>query len=183
MRIVVTAVLAVFALTACTSAGSFTSGRTSSQKRSGNEDFASIAGGRDLRTVVRGNPFDTPDEAFAAQVTGILERRNTDVDANFTTQPGASARDQYRLVLVFNQARVTPGVTVCRDLDSIPLGPPSDPLKLQIAFCNGDNDITSIKGRVSGVTGPEDERFADFLGNALFLVKPRRGVRRFDSDD
>ena len=161
---------AVLLLAGCTAGTSFDTGRSS--VNSSRLRFATIAGGRDMHTVIAGNPFAVPDDAFASAVTTTLNARNSRVQSNFTTTPGPSARPGFRLVLVFNQTGRSLSSAVCESPDALPLDPEARPIRLHIAFCQGDSDITGIRGRLAAANGPDDPRFQDFLAQALQLSQP-----------
>lgn len=129
------------------------------------------AGGRDLHTLVVGNPFDGDQAAFARRVAATLTARNTRQPMNFTTEPGASARTQYRLVLIFNEAPRLIDFDLCGDLSSLRTGPmESGKLTVHAAFCNGTFAVRGIRGRLGGATGPDDPRLEQFLAQTAWLL-------------
>ena len=97
--------------------------------------YGFAAGRRDFHTVVVGNPFGDDDAAFGQRVTAILNERNTQQSTNFTTEPGPSARLQYKLVLLFNPAkRLTPN-GLCRDTVAASVRPANaQAITVQAAF-------------------------------------------------
>ncbi len=174
-------VAATILLAGCAGAATFDTGRLSTN--TSRLDFATIAGGgRDMHTQIFGNPFAIPDDFFADSVTAVFNTRNSRSPSNFTTRPGPSARPNFRLVLTFNPAERGLPSRLCRSPETIPLAPASTrPIRLQIAFCQGDKDISSRRGTLADATGPEDPRFQNFLAQALQLTQPERNrFRRFD---
>ena len=59
-------------------------------------------GGRDFRVVVRNNPSALPDEEFQRKVVASIQGQITYMRTNFTTAPGESARQQYRVEFFFD---------------------------------------------------------------------------------
>ncbi len=143
-------------------------------------EFEYIAGGRDFHTVVRGNPFGGDDAVFANRVVAILNARNTRQRSNFTTEPGPSARLQFRMVLVFNPVGRAPPNTLCSEPDSVEAAPPNpQTIAVHAAYCNGAVAVTSVRGSVGG----DDDAFEQLLAEMLTLLFPHRGFRRRGFDD
>ncbi len=95
---------------------------------------------------------------------------------NFTTEPGPSARTQYRLVLIFNEAPRSIDFDLCGNPASLRTGPmASGKLTVHAAFCNGSFALQGIRGSLGAATGPDDPRFEQFLAQTALLL--------FTSDD
>ena len=160
-------------LTACTGGGVFVSEKRASAAGS------YIAGGRDLETAVFGNPFGGADAAFGRQVATTFNERNSRQPTNFTTTPGPTARPSYGLIVLFNPQTTVVSVRLCRAPETVALAPAERPLVLQLALCNGDFSLASLRGRLADAAGPDDPRFEEFLEQALsLLLQPSLG-RRF----
>ena len=131
--------------------------------------YGFAAGRRDFHTVVVGNPFGDDDAAFGQRVTAILNERNTQQSTNFTTEPGPSARLQYKLVLLFNPAkRLTPN-GLCRDTVAASVRPANaQAITVQAAFCDGEKATVSIRGNLSG--GDDPARFEQFVAQMQWLL-------------
>ncbi len=165
-------------LTACTAGGGvFVSERRTSA--AGSSSFSYIAGGRDLETAVFGNPFGGTDAAFGRHVATTFNERNSREPTNFTTTPGPSARPSYRLVVLFNPQTTVVAVQLCRAPETVALAPTARPLVLQLALCDGDFSLASLRGRLADATGPDDPRFEEFLEQALSLLLQPSLRRRF----
>ena len=138
-------------------------------------DYA--AGGRDLHTVVVGDPFGE-GALFAQRVTAILTERHVRDHTNFTAEPGPSARLQYKLVLFFNPARsVTPNA-LCRDPDALESrSATTQEVELQMAFCNDVVAMTYLRGPVAD--GTRTARFESLLSMMLHLLLPTEAPHRF----
>ncbi len=156
-------------LASCTSGGTF--GWPEQYGGQINSAFNYGAGGRDFSTVVVGNPFGGDAQAFGRSVASTLTARNTFQPINFTTEPGPSARLQYRLVLLFNSERRVVDHALCADSAALSVAPStSDKVTIHAAFCNGPVAMRAIEGSIRGVTGPDDPRFEQFLGDMAHLL-------------
>lgn len=170
--------IVVFALllASCTSGGTF--GWPEQYGGQIDSSFNYAAGGRDFKTVVVGNPFTVvvgnpfggDAAAFGRSVASTLTARNTLQPINFTTEPGPSARLQYKLVLLFDSERRVDDHALCADSAALSVGPPSpDEVTVHAAFCNGIA-VRAIVGSIRGVSGPDDPRFQKFLGETAYLL-------------
>src|SRR5438552_3662173 len=77
------------------------------------QEFGYAAGGRDLRADVQGNPFAMPQNEFNAVVTDAMQGAHFGQPTNFTTTPGDSAREGYRVRLLFNGPDAGNGWILC----------------------------------------------------------------------
>ena len=156
-------------LSAC-AAGSFDTGR--SFTNSSRSSFAQIAGGRDLHTIVTGNPFAIDDAALASTVTGVFNARNSRARSNFTTDPGPSARRGVALVVHFNASQRFLTSVLCTDPLSAPTDPALRPIVMDIVFCEGTKAISGRRGTLPDAAGPDDPAFQGFLILGLTLAQP-----------
>lgn len=165
-------------LSACTGAGSFDTGRTFSN--SNRSSFAQLAGGRDLNTIVTGNPFGVDQATLATAVTQTFNARNSRARSNFTTDPGPSARSGVALVVHFNAAQRILSSQLCTDPGGAPTTPGLRPIVMDIVFCEGTKAISGRRGTLPDAAGPTDPVFQDFLALGLILAQPDG---RFRNDD
>ena len=70
-------------------------------------------------------------------------------------------------------------VQLCRAPETVALAPTARPLVLQLALCDGDFSLASLRGRLADATGPDDPRFEEFLEQALSLLLQPSLRRRF----
>ncbi len=139
-------------------------------------EFAYAGAGRDLRTVVHGNPFGGGQPAFGQAVTDAMQGRHWGQRTHFTTAPGPDARNTYKVVLLFDPPIDFTGLRLCRDDDATLAGVPrrGDTVSVFAAFCSGDKSLTEIRGSVPSATGPTDPAFRELVGQvtgALFPLK------------
>lgn len=134
------------------------------------------AAGRDLKLEVQGNGFagQISGTDFAkrveAGVQGPLPRPAT----HPTLNPGPTAKDGYRLVLLFNPAATMTGQDLCngRADQSQPV---AGEVHLVGAFCVSGRAETEVTAWTPA-TGPQDVRFQDLLNQVmltLFRPDPR----------
>lgn len=139
-------------------------------------EFAYAGAGRDLRTVVHGSPFGGGQSAFGQAVTDAMQGRHWGQRTNFTTAPGADARNLYKVVLLFDPPIDFSGLRLCRDDDATLAGVPrrGDAVSVFAAFCLGDKSLTEIRGSIPSATGANDPAFRELVGQvtgALFPLK------------
>lgn len=142
--------------------------------------FAYAGAGRDLRTVVVGNPFGGDAAAFEAAVTDAMQGQHWGQSTHFTTTPDANARTAYRVVMLFDPPASLNATRLCRgDAKSLPTARTDDGITLFGAFCRGEKDLTSIKGRVTGASDARSPEFRDLVGRVTRgLFPPDRGRDR-----
>lgn len=147
-------------------------------------EFAYAGAGRDLRVVVLGNPFGGDPAAFARAVTDAMQGRHWGQRANFTTEPGPSARQRYRVVMLFDPGPGLNRYSLCDEpAESLPRDAAGEGVTLFAAFCRGKRLRSSIKGYVGAASGTSDPAFRELVGqvtNGLF--PPDRGLDRERGD-
>lgn len=143
-------------------------------------EFAYAGAGRDLRVIVVGVPFEGDYPEFGKTVTDAMQGQHWGQRPNFTTTPGASARNSYRVVMLFNPPRDLNGMRLCdQPAATLPSLEPGDAVVLYGAFCREKKSLTEIKGRASGIGSPNDPLFRELVGrvtNGLF--PPSRDLDR-----
>jgi hypothetical protein len=154
--------LGVLALAGCTGTGVIDYVQVKPGYRP--QQFAYVAGGRDLMTDVQGNPFAMPQEEFNAAVTDAMQRAHFGPPTNFTTTPGETARLNYRVRLLFNGPTASTGAAVCAGVPAI-IGPSpgAGTVRLLAAFCNGERPMSYLSAHVDGVRDAHDPAFRDFM--------------------
>jgi hypothetical protein len=174
-----TIMAAVLGITACSSDVRLTQQEISPSYKSG--EFAYAGADRDMKVVVVGNPFGGDQEAFGRAVTGYMQGNHWGPRTNFTTAPGASARNIYRVIMLFDPPKTLVGMRLCRETASaLPTERTGQKIVVFAAFCRGNETMTEIKGRIREATGSEDPAFGDLIAqvtNALFPPD-----RRFEDD-
>jgi hypothetical protein len=130
-------------------------------------------GGRQLPTVVTGNPFAVPDGEFVRAVTEAM----SDAATAASRDQAAAARAPMRVMMLFNAATQT-GERICdrsKPLAVAPAAPQTAPqaargagggrLDLVATYCRGDRPMTQVVTSFN-VGGPDDPK----LKNAIRQV-------------
>jgi len=106
------------ALAACTTTSDVT--RLWFGHRSNDSTYVYAAANRDLLTEIVGNPFGGAKTQVDVAVTGLMRGHDRGVGARFTTAPGTSARDGYKVAVVFDPAPDMPAADACSAARSAP---------------------------------------------------------------
>jgi len=148
------------------------------------QQFAYAAGGRDLRADVQGNPFAMPQDEFDAAVTDSMQGAHFGEPTNFTTTPGDSARDGYRVRLLFKGPSASSGRIVCAGEPAV-VGPSreSGNVRLLAAFCNGDYPLSYLSAHVSGIQDARDPAFRDFIRQVTTNLFPPQNRQEQDHNN
>lgn len=141
-------------------------------------EFAYAAAGRDLRVVIIGDPFGGDRAVFERAVTDAMQGKHSGQRTHFTAAPGGSARQIYRVVMLFDPPASLSGTKLCHEESAIPAprAHAGGRLGVYAAFCRSDKMLTRVRGTIEGAQGPEDPLFLDMVGqvtNALFPLRRR----------
>ena len=136
--------------------------------------FQYAAGGRDFRTVIHGNPSAASKEAFDAAVVAAMQGRNWAPATNFTTSPSQSAREGYRVVLVFSGDRYFPRKALCRDVDSAAVTPATGRVQLQAAFCFREQIFSEVHTNFDAIRGLNDPVLDRAVAQTVLQLFPLR---------
>ncbi len=120
-------------------------------------DFVYLTSGRDTRVVVRGNPFNMDQKAFANAVTDAMQGQHFGPRTNFTTGPSETARTDIRVVMLFHGSETVLAHELCEAPEKF--GPVQDGNVLHVtaAFCSDGFPLTEVyawAGSVSDVNSP-----------------------------
>ncbi|WP_342241549.1 hypothetical protein [Inquilinus sp. OTU3971] len=133
-------------------------------------EFSAAADGRDLRTVIQGNPFGTPD--FDQALLRIMNRTYVGPATRFTTTPGPTAKRDYFVSLVFNPAPDVVPQALCSG-KPIPTAPPNPSrITARAVFCITGGEATAVIGYVNDVTGPDDPNFVSMIQHMMLAMFP-----------
>jgi len=146
-------------------------------------EFGYGAGRRDLKTVIRGDPLGLGEEAFAAAVVEALNRHPPSPQpTHFTLEPGESAREAYRAVLLFDAPPgVLPGA-ICREPPDVPVVETEDEVRVAAAFCRYRGALTRVTGEAYRISGVDDPAFDRLIGQIVLALFPRRDPSEEDDD-
>lgn len=142
------------------------------------EIFRSAAGGRDLRTVIYGNPTTASKEAFHETVIAAMQGRNWGPTTRFTTRPSESARAGYRVVRVFSGDRSLGAEAACQELDPAALSPVAERVELQAVFYFNKRVLLQAHVTSPAFTTTGDRRLNAAVTEAVLSLFPVRGPER-----
>lgn len=132
---------------------------------------------RDLRVVVKGNPFPgrTSPEAAARAVVAAMGDQPGWFVTRYTLDPGETARGLYKVVWLFGVPANTSIYGICRK-DAAPAIGKGE--VVMAAFCRGERALSYLAGRMGAVDSVDDpgfRRFVRMATRALFpFVDPAR---------
>lgn len=133
---------------------------------------------RGLLAEIVGNPFKTDKQGLDAVVSEVLSSHHFGPVFPVVTEPSPDFRSPYRVVMVFNPAPAAGRATLCERVpESLP---PGDVVRVAAAFCASDKLLTSLKGSISGASGPDDPRFRRLIGLVSLELFPPFDDRRGD---
>lgn len=134
-------------------------------------------GGRQLPTLVTGNPFGGAQEAFAEAVVGAIRGSR----GGRPTDPAVAATAPLRVLMMFNAATLT-GDRICDRSKPLAVAPDTGPrapvgsarVELVATYCRGDRPQTQVTASLDNVSGPSDPRFQDFIKQCILSLFPSR---------
>jgi len=132
-------------------------------------ELGAAADGRDLRTVIYGDPLGTP--GFEDAVTGIMTRTAIGVRTRFTTRPGPSARKDYFVVLAFNPSPDVVPWTLCNG-QAPSTDPRRRPIVVRAAFCITGGEATAATGYLADAGSPDDPSFSSLVSQLTLKLFP-----------
>lgn len=139
----------------------------------GDFDYATRLGA--IRTEVAGLPFDTDPKTFQASVRSLMDRQNRGVPARFVAEHGDDTDPAFKVVVAFNLAPRYSGVDLCRGTEGLQMLGPARTVKVDMAFCIGDQLKTETQGRlIGGTPGPDDRQFAALVRQTTRTLIPAR---------
>ncbi|WP_051247727.1 hypothetical protein [Inquilinus limosus] len=132
-------------------------------------ELFAAADGRDLRTVIQGNPFGAP--GFDQRVTEIMTGTYIGPSTRFTTTPGPTENRNYFVSVVFNaQPEVNP-FNLC-DRKTWTTAPAKRPIVVRAAFCILGREQSAVAGYLDQATGPDDPQFVDLIRHLTIQLFP-----------
>lgn len=180
------AAFAALAATACdTSVYSVTQNRLYSPARA---HFA--AGAKNLRTIIRGNPFATPQERVNGLIIDEMRRGMGRVDTALRRRPrftidtaesgAADSRPDYWVALALNPAAGVDAATLCADPKSVAVTPATAPvgrIEVRMVFCFDGRVLSTTHGALEGAIDPTDPRFRRMIAAMTRELFPYRKFR------
>ncbi|MEZ5647667.1 MAG: hypothetical protein R3E60_01655 [Alphaproteobacteria bacterium] len=135
------------------------------------------AGGRDIWTIILGNPFSVPQAIVNAIIVESMHGSHFGPDVDFTTMPAPGDRRYMRVVILINGS-TSSADDVCEYYPQRPLGPGyHDHIKVMMVFCNNEIPLSSVIGKVD-VQNPDDKEFRSFIRQMTVALFPPRNPRQ-----
>lgn len=138
------------------------------------------AGDRDLALIVRGNPFDVPQETLDAAVEHGLDGGGVlQPPTHPRLAPGPSARKGYSLVVDFSGIVQDP----CAPSDSVVVPAQRGSVDLEAAFCVSGQAVRRVRGHtvVAGPEAPDFQSLMHQVASELFRPDEYQGGNGGDS--
>lgn len=150
--------------------------------------FNYAAGGRDLLVETVGNPYaehGLGDQEFPGFITASMRGHNLGQRTNFTTVPGETAREQYKVVIAFNPVEPATYRALCEG--EIRSGPTEETIRVKAVFCQGGRSsgqrvLTGVRADVVAEAGPDSEAFRKMMAGVTRDLFPIWDAD-FDDDD
>ena len=150
--------------------------------------FNYAAGGRDLEVQTVGNPYAARglgDQDFPEFIVASMQGHNLGQPTNFTTAPGDTARDQYKVVIVFNPVEPATYRSLCEG--EAQSGPTEEKVRVKAAFCqggrsSGERVLTGVRADVVAEAGPNSDAFQRMMAGVTRDLFPLQD-QDFDNDD
>ncbi len=131
-------------------------------------------GGRQLPTVVTGNPFAVPDAEFVRAITEAMSPSAAVASRDQET----AARAPLRVLMLFNANTYT-GDRLCDRSKPLAVAPPSSGgqgsgggrMDLVATFCRGDSPMTQVITSLN-IAGPDDPRLKNMMQQVTASLFP-----------
>ena len=133
-------------------------------------DYMAAQGG--VLTEVKGNPFDAPKPEVEKAITDAMYGAHFGSLVPFVTEVPQNHTSPYRVIMLFNPERTVNASKMCRQEASPGAGSPGE-VKLLAVLCAREYRETSVIGRASDVSGPQDPKFRQLVRAMTSRLLPR----------
>ena len=165
-------VVAVMALTAC--AGATTVSRENIAHSYLPEELYVVATGEnELRTVIVGDPFDVPRDAFQSAVLAGLDGQNFGPRLNLSTDPKREDSRKRQVVIAFNLTNIKQADALCAGAaETAKVANTNSGLTVTGVYCAGDHYLTQATARSAAVSGPDSVQFRRLMTQLAIALFP-----------
>ncbi|MBK1671197.1 hypothetical protein CKO28_24650 [Rhodovibrio sodomensis] len=136
--------------------------------------------------IVRGDPFPGNNGPFARQVATALTDSHFGPEFTVFADPAEAPDGSAKTVLVVNATQRVNSGTVCHsDASDSSAGSavgPAGKIDFTIAFCSGNRRLSSLRGQLAEVSGPEDPRIGELFQQVAIQLYPPHNPDRNDRD-
>lgn len=142
----------------------------------GDFDYAVHKGA--ILTKVHGNPFAMPAEQFRDLLLAQMKDAVSGVPNDYVATRSEKTLSPYKVVAVINAPPYLSADDMCADNAETGKASPGADIRIDLAFCFGDEVKTEVAGRVSGVRDANDPKFREFVRSLTHHMIPAQ-----DSED
>ena len=147
--------------------------------RAGAADHFAASGGRDLKTVIIGNPFQQTKKQMDAAVVAAMQGHHPGPRTRFTATPGRSSIWVYRIAIMFDPPPTADPAALCGDASNL-IPQATGDVRLLAAFCADDAPITSVDAMLmSGSASADDPAMRRFIANVMRELIPAENSLAF----
>ncbi len=139
-----------------------------------------VAGKGALYTQIVGNPFNASKDKVESVVTGTMFGAHFGPDVRFSTKHDPDNTSPYSVVLLFNPAPNVTEIQLCADPDPQLAMAASGQTRVMLAFCSSGYQETSVTGRISGITDPDDAAFRALIRQMTMQLFPPKNPNLID---
>jgi hypothetical protein len=151
-------------------------------------EFRYATANKDVRTIIRGNPFAVPEPAVEAVVLEAMQPVHWGFElaytprTHFTTEPDQSANLNYRIEVSFRPADVGAPSLICTGGNPDGVSAEPETVRARMAFCYREQLLSTTVGTLDGPRGLDDPRFAEMITRMTRDLFPHRDFRDGDDD-
>ena len=143
--------------------------------------FSYGAGGRDILTVILGNPFAMPKAETDEAVIDSIQGMNSGPATHFTTRQSENARAPYRIVILFDPPKTLVWRDLCGEAAALASEARDGRLHASIAFCVNESLYAHVDSSIPSTGSPDDPAFRKMMGRAAYLLIPPWDPMRHDA--
>ena len=111
---------------------------------------------RDLKLMVIGNPTALTKDLFERAVAAAMQGKNGQPGTRFTTTPGETWRQDYRVVIAFGAPISASGPAYCRYAAPPEPATGEPPIRVVLAFCDGERLLSEVLAMAPSLAMPGD---------------------------
>ena len=135
-------------------------------------EFAAAAGGRDMTTLIIGNPFDQAKDAVNIAITDAMLGHNYGPPTHFTTRPGPSAAKNYSITILFNPPPAIGPNALCGDTAGISAEETGTRLRLIAVFCSHGEPMSFAYGSTVAARSVMDPVVSSLMAKVTREIVP-----------
>ncbi len=134
-------------------------------------------------TELGGNPFAISNERFRDLMLDNMTGNTRGRPADFVTAPSERTLSVYKAVAVFNLATGVDDSDLCDGPGAVAIEPSPGRTRLDIAFCIGDELVSSAWGFATDLSGPDDPKLRELIRGVTLALLPADDQLGDDDDD